>query len=428
MELLGSVMNSNIINDARITSEDIVLSLANLKQLTFEVTDACNLKCKYCGYGDLYYGYDERHNSFMDFQCARGIIDYLAKIWEEHCKDIQNYHTYISFYGGEPLLNMPLIQKVVQYIEELHLNRNIIFSMTTNATRLNQYMDYLADKKIHLLISLDGDSSNNAYRVTRDGKSSFPKVFQNVRLLQKTYPVYFNENVSFNSVLHNLNSVESALSFIKDNFGKTPTISELNNSNIREDKYEVFEQMYQDKRTNMESSSERGELIDTLMMNDPDVYALLLYLHQYSGNVYNDYSSLMAPIKCRHCIPTGTCIPFGKKMFITVNGKILQCEKISQKFSLGYIHDGTVFLDAEAIAREYNCRLDHIQRFCSSCYRKGSCTQCMYYIDGIDEYGAACQSYMTKEMFDEYEHLCRAFLKEHPILFKKLMTDIIIEN
>lgn len=428
MNMANSVLRPNIINDARITSRDVLSALVNLKQLTFEVTDACNLKCKYCGYGELYCGYDERHNSFMDFQCAQSIIDYLVRIWEEHRLDVQNHHTYVSFYGGEPLLNMPLIQQIVQYFEALHIDRNIVFSMTTNATCLDRYMDFLSDHKIHLLISLDGNSNNNAYRVTKDGKPSFPKVLHNVHLLQKTYPAYFDEMVSFNSVLHNLNSVESVFSFIKNSFGKIPTISELNNSNIREDKREVFEQMYQNKRTSMESFSERESLIDSLMMNDPDVYSLLLYLHQYSGNVYNDYNSLLAPVKCGHCIPTGTCMPFGKKMFITVNGKILQCEKIGQQFSLGKIQNGVVLLDAEKIADDYNRRLDHIQWLCSSCYRKGSCTQCMYFINEIDKPRAECQSYMTREMFNEYEQHCLVFLKEHPDLFKKLMTDIIIEN
>lgn len=36
-----------------ITSDYVVSALANLPQLVFEVTDACNLRCKYCAYGDF---------------------------------------------------------------------------------------------------------------------------------------------------------------------------------------------------------------------------------------------------------------------------------------------------------------------------------------------------------------------------------------
>ena len=43
-----------------LTPNHIRYALANLPILTFEVTDACNLKCKYCGYGEFYNDYDER--------------------------------------------------------------------------------------------------------------------------------------------------------------------------------------------------------------------------------------------------------------------------------------------------------------------------------------------------------------------------------
>lgn len=34
-------------NTGRITTDTIRYNLTNLKQITFEVTDDCNLKCKY---------------------------------------------------------------------------------------------------------------------------------------------------------------------------------------------------------------------------------------------------------------------------------------------------------------------------------------------------------------------------------------------
>lgn len=48
-----------------IDSRMIRSQLRDLKQIVFEVTDSCNLKCKYCGYGDLYSGYDERTNKYF---------------------------------------------------------------------------------------------------------------------------------------------------------------------------------------------------------------------------------------------------------------------------------------------------------------------------------------------------------------------------
>lgn len=44
-------------NFSKITGKDIKINLVNLSQLTFEVTDVCNLRSKYCGYGGLCKGY-----------------------------------------------------------------------------------------------------------------------------------------------------------------------------------------------------------------------------------------------------------------------------------------------------------------------------------------------------------------------------------
>ena len=58
-------------NDRRITRREIEHNLVNLRQLTFEVTDDCNLRCRYCGYGELYSGYDERKAQYMTFEQIR---------------------------------------------------------------------------------------------------------------------------------------------------------------------------------------------------------------------------------------------------------------------------------------------------------------------------------------------------------------------
>jgi uncharacterized protein len=66
-----------------ITPERIKIALANLPQLVFEITDACNLKCKYCGYGEFYDDYDTRE----DKNITHKALDYLQytyflqKIW-----------------------------------------------------------------------------------------------------------------------------------------------------------------------------------------------------------------------------------------------------------------------------------------------------------------------------------------------------------
>ena len=58
-------------------------SLANTPQITFEVTDACNLNCVYCGYGKLYSDYDNRENKMLKLDSATMFLDYM-KIGRAH--------------------------------------------------------------------------------------------------------------------------------------------------------------------------------------------------------------------------------------------------------------------------------------------------------------------------------------------------------
>ena len=162
----------------KISPMEIEYNLMNLKQLIFEVTDACNLRCKYCGYADLYEGYDQRENLKFPFQKAKLIIDYLYEYWKkQYCADVNNPIS-ISFYGGEPLLNVPFIKQVIDYLESLNpIGKKFHYNMTTNAMLLDKYMDFLVEKEFRLLISLDGDEKGQSYRVDAKGQNSFNKVF-----------------------------------------------------------------------------------------------------------------------------------------------------------------------------------------------------------------------------------------------------------
>lgn len=93
--------NRRILNDRRITRDEVLSSLVNLRQLTFEVTDACNLQCKYCGYGDLYLGYDKRETKFLAFEQGRILLDYLVSLWRTCPEHILPHRELISVFMAE---------------------------------------------------------------------------------------------------------------------------------------------------------------------------------------------------------------------------------------------------------------------------------------------------------------------------------------
>lgn len=412
-------------NTGRISENDIRHNLINLSQLVFEVTDDCNLNCYYCTYGDLYYGYDKREARYMKFRDAKLIIDYLAEFWRNNTTDAETPLTYFGFYGGEPLLNMHFIMEVVEYVESLHLPRKIEYSMTTNAILIDRYMSFLAEKNFHLLISLDGDRDAHGYRVDKGGRNSFDRVISNVKALQEKYPIYFKNNVNFNSVLHIKNSVEGIFNFIYNEFGKSPQISELSDTGIKKDKVEQFHKAYQSKIESLQKSEDNNSLSDKLFLDNPSTYRAKIYIQSQSQNVYKYYDDLFIDKTTINYIPTGTCIPFSRKMFVTVNGKILQCERIHQNFTLGIVTGNTFELDLKAIAENHNHYLDKMQQLCSICHNKSSCLQCLFHIDKIESSKPICKSFMNKQEFIRYQYNCLKYIKKHQGLYRELVTSIM---
>lgn len=415
-------------NLIEISGEDIAYNISNLEQLVFEVTDACNLRCKYCAYGYFYEGYDKRENMNLPFSKAKLIIDYLYEIWKKnYCKGI-SYPLTVNFYGGEPLLNMLFIKNVIGYIETLpYVGKKFFYGMTTNGVLLDRHMDYLVEKEFRLLISLDGDKENHSYRVDASGKNSFDTVLANIQLLRSENPTYYDRFVRFNSVLHNKNSVVSIYNFINNYLGKKPNITPLNNSGIKKDKENEFNKTYQniqesfDKATNCSSSN--------LYIGNPKARKLTEYIYYDSGNVFLNHNALFCDKKDFVAVhKTGTCIPFSKKMFITVRGRILQCEKIDHDFSLGYITDDNVVLDFDEAASFQNECIRRISHVCSHCALFEQCSQCVYFISDLHGESPECGGFCTMGQFEARLRNTLEHLNENPELYKKILRETVLRS
>ena len=409
-------------------SKDVVIhNLVNLRQLVFEVTDRCNLHCRYCAYADLYQGFDQRNNVDLPFHKAKLIIDYLQNLWSENrFQDMEKTLT-ISFYGGEPLLNMGFIKNVIEYVEKLpQTGRVFKYSMTTNAMLLNRHMDYLVEKNFALLISLDGDEQGQSYRTNHVGNNSFQRVFRNIMLLRKEYPKFWGNNINFNAVLHDRNGVERTYKFYKKYIGKTPVISPVNPAGVREDKQDEFRQIYCNIPQEIRQSPICEQIENELFIRAPRIASLINYVHRHSGNFYRNYIQLAIDREKLFRYSTGTCTPFAKKMFITVNGKILPCERISHDYAIGQITDTDILLDCEQIAEQHNQHTSRYLKQCKHCAISRHCRVCVYQEYETNRGSSLCSSFMTEEQLEA--ELCQslAYLEEHPKLYKRILNEVSI--
>ena len=407
---------------------DIELALGTLPQLVFEVTDACNLKCEYCVFGELYSGFDERLSRNLSFENAKAVIDYLVVFWEKQTLTTVKPPLSIGFFGGEPLMNFPLIERVVSYIKSLSLSREITYSITSNCLLLDRCMDFLAENDFYLLCSLDGDKQADAYRVRHDGTPSFDKVYKNLKLLQEKHPSYFeSDRVGFNTVLHNLNNIQDVVAFFKKEFNKTPMISEVNYAGVRDDQKMRYEKIFRDLRQDLCQNDNKAELAKDLDLEDPEQSSLMFYLKNNTGNVFRSYNDLLSENTTGRRTLTGTCLPFSRKMFVKVDGKIMQCERIHHNFVAGMVRNGEVTLDLNEICDTFNGYLDNIRPHCARCAGSRICSKCFFNIKDIETTHAKCDEFLTPADRRDYENNLLRYLYEHPELYRKFVCETVLQ-
>ena len=402
-------------------------NLANLNTLLIEVTDGCNLSCKYCGYGELYGNYDKRENKNNTFTNVKSLIDYLNKYWQSDNNFSYNKVCYIGFYGGEPLMNFPLIKETIEYLNTLQTKNKLRFeyNMTTNAMLLDKYMDYIAQNHFHLLISLDGDEFNDSYRVTKNGKASFPMVVRNIHLLQNKYPDYFKQYVNFNAVLHNRNSVKSTISYIKHKFDKIPSISSLSTNGIRRDKHKEFINMFHNPIESYKEAEHCDEF-SNWQIQTPDIYKGNYFVSTFCGQTFKSYSDLFVYERDKKYIPTGTCMPLKRKLFLTVNGKLLACERIGHQYQLGEIIGNKVCLDFTQISEFYKRLYGKIIHLCNNCVMHKGCGMCIYHQDKLDKEKINCKAYLPKNKQNQLYAEYLSFFEKKRDAFDYIINKMIV--
>lgn len=150
--------------------------------LVLFLAQQCNLRCVYC-YGA---GGEYGERGLMSAETALAAVDWLM----ENSLDAEQ--VYISFFGGEPLLNFPLLQQVVSHARQQAVARGkqVAFSMTTNGTLLTgKIIAYLKAEQIEPLISFDGPPQvQNRQRPFRNGRGSYDRVYAKVQQLRASFP------------------------------------------------------------------------------------------------------------------------------------------------------------------------------------------------------------------------------------------------
>jgi len=395
-------------------------------QIVFEVTDRCNLRCSYCALGELYESSERKTGKNINIHSAIKLLKYYFNLFQYNKENKLG----IGFYGGEPLLNIKFIKQIVEIIPELNAEKqiDITYLMTTNATLVHKHIDFLVENEFKLLISLDGNEVNHSYRVFNDNKNSHKTVIENIDIIKRKYPDYFANNINFNAVLQNRNSVKEIYEFIYTRYNKIPRISELNMSYTKPDERTVLEKMFHSKHKSETEYSK--EHTNQLPHNELSMYhELINFLKYISVNYYISNVTNIFHNEEKY-LPTGTCMPFSRKTFLTNRNEILACERIGNNYILGTVNQD-VEIDIQGITQQYNSYYEGLKKVCQYCYSYKSCGLCMFQIKNFDKLKTkkfVCDNFYDKKKFQKKLYHIFSFLEKNPNDFFEILENFIIEE
>ena len=159
-----------------------------LTTMVLNVTNQCNLSCTYC----YEYGEDKivdtengKKPKFMSDGTARESVDFMFR------QAGANRAVHLTFFGGETLLNFPVLKSTVVYARARaeDAGKEVDFSLTTNATLLRpEIIEWLVENRIGVTISIDGPKEmQDQFRIFKSGVGSYDIVAPKIRELLRQH-------------------------------------------------------------------------------------------------------------------------------------------------------------------------------------------------------------------------------------------------
>lgn len=145
------------------------------KNITFIVTKDCQLACKYC------YLVGKNTKERMSWDVAKQAIDYILD--NEHDENFNQESVIFDFIGGEPFLEIELIDKICDYIKselfrrDHHWFNSYRFSFSTNGINYHdeKVQNFIKKNHSHLSVGITIDGTQQKHDLNRIWKGDGPE-------------------------------------------------------------------------------------------------------------------------------------------------------------------------------------------------------------------------------------------------------------
>lgn len=162
----------------------------SVKNIIFIVTKDCQLACKYC------YLVGKNSNEKMTWEIGKQTIDYILNEFS------QSKGIILDFIGGEPFLEIELIDRICDYFKveaykrELACFNNYRFNVSTNGINYNspKVQEFICKNKKHVSIGITIDGTkrkhdlNRIWKGTNKERGSYDDVVKNIPLWLEQIP------------------------------------------------------------------------------------------------------------------------------------------------------------------------------------------------------------------------------------------------
>lgn len=185
------------------------------RNITFQITDDCCCACTYCYQG-------HKGHRMMTKDVAKRGVDLLFDMYDKNEGTFINHKTkaiILDFIGGEPLMNIDIIDYVCTYFVQKCLEKNHPWIYTWRASMISNGALYFEPKVQEFLkkfrgfvsfgITLDGPKEiHDACRIYHDGRGNFDDAYAAMKHFNSHYYEELGTKVTIAPEnLHNLNKI-----------------------------------------------------------------------------------------------------------------------------------------------------------------------------------------------------------------------------
>ncbi|AOR24379.1 thioether cross-link-forming SCIFF peptide maturase [Clostridium taeniosporum] len=320
-----------------------------IKAVCLNIIHGCNLRCKYC-FADEgeYHG----HKGVMSLDVAKKAIDYVVKRSGPR-KNIE-----IDLFGGEPTMIMDTIKDIIKYARdnEKKWNKNIRFTMTTNATLLNpEMMDFMDKEMGNIILSLDGRKCvNDNVRIKADGSGSYDDIIPNIKEMIKRRTKGKTFYVRGTFTRNNTDFYEDVMAMINEGF----------------DEISIEPVVLPDEH----ALSLREEDLETIFENYDKLYEEMAKRKREGKDEFNFYH-FNIDLQGGPCVykRISGCGAGFEYVAITPQGDVYPCHQFvgREEFKLGSIYDDTYDAD---LGKEFKKAHIYNKPKCKDCWAKFYCS------------------------------------------------------